>query len=651
MRTQATLLTGLLVGLLLLGAGPNGARADGLLLGAGAAVPVSPSSTSVRTLVQAQVATTVAELRFEGHDPELSHQILFPVSAEASVVGFAVLRDGRWQEAEISGDDAMDGDDVHGGGGHAQRSELMRYLGDNPFVANLPPSAEPYGVRLTWVEILPYDQGEVHYRYPLAPPVSLASEPSRAVTIEVEVLTERRLQGIMAPSHNPYTSVRDRAEHSATLRMEVDLAPKEDFHLLYSVAQEQELFVRLLTDHEDCEEPGFFLLVVEPRQDVSEQQAIPKYFSFVVDVSGSMSGYKIEQARAAAAYAIQQLNPDDRFNVVTFNDTVMPLFEAPRPSSLVNRDRAAGFVSELWASGGTNLEAALTTAMEGELDQGFARIVVLLTDGRPTAGVTHPDAIQRSVRSANTSDSRLFCFGVGSDVDTVLLRGLASGHRGEARFLAADDDIAATLGEFFAKVDRPVLTDVTLDLGALAVQHLHPDAVTDLFAGSQLFVLGRYTTGGATRARLSGSLRGAPQQHEFDLEFPVCARDEHPFLPRLWAKARIDALLGAMAEAGSEDSESVDEIEALATRYGIQTPYTSFGLGDGGAGEQSEPEDAWGGGGGGNGYYNPDDYDPGRHGFASGALDRRGWAGSAISTALLVGLGLLLLGTRRRRHP
>lgn len=631
-------------GALLVALAPHGARAGGLLIGDDDGV-VGPERLAAEVEIRGQVATTQVELAFRSAGGRL--RFAFPVPEAANVVGFAVHDGGAWREGTLSREDAPTVDDLGGGDGGGPSPAVRAYLGANAFVAPLPPTARgELRVRLTYIEILPYAFGEVTLRHPL-PSAAVLVDPALAeLDVHVRLETYRRLKGYQAPGFVELERVESRDDRRLDVRYAArDFTPSGDFTLRWAVEQ-GELFTHLLTDHEDCEEDGFFLLVVEPRHDVRDAEIVPKYFTFVVDTSGSMSGYKMNQAIEAAEFAVTHLNPEDRFNVVTFSSSVSALFREPVTADEANRRRAAEAIRELWASGGTNIHDALMTAFASDYDRDFARIVVLLTDGQPTAGVTDPDAIVDAVTAANGSDARLFTFGVGQDVNERLLRALAAANRGEAQLLAADADIAGLLTDFFRRVDRPVLTDVSLDFGGADVHEVYPDEVTDLFAGTQLLVLGRYRGAGRASGRLEGSLRGEAQSYEVPLDFPACALDANPFLPRLWAKAKIDALIARMALAGEEDPETVAEIEALATRYGIQTRYTSYGI-EPGVGDPAGPP------GGATPYGGGYDRDPG--GYASGGLeDEARTFGCSVPAGGAPALGplalLLVLGRLRRRR-
>lgn len=634
------------------------ARADGLLFTSGILTP--PERTSVQVQIIEEVATTTTELTFPCCKGE-GKRFLFPVPESASVIGFAVEHGGEWQPAVIAGNEATTPDDVaNGPGGGAMNADLRKWLGSNAFVIDLPQEAAdaPLHVRLQYMEVLPYEFGSVGYRYPFLDYGQFAGATRESFSFLVDVTSVRPIAGYSAPQFGQYAAVEEQTDNHAKLSYSASAASAaSDFAFSYGVVQNEQLYVNLLTSHERCGEDGFFLLLVEPRHDVDESQAIPKYFQFVMDHSGSMAGYKLDQAKAGALFFVDNLNAQDRFNVIGFDDVVDPLFSAPQAVTAGTQDQARWFINGSYADGSTDLDAALVTALSSSFDESYARILVLLTDGQPTAGQTDPSSIIKDVKNANTNHTRIFAFGIGDDVNKPLLTSLATGNGGEAHFIAETDEIGKELAGFYQKIDRPVLTDATVGFGGMDTYQTYPEGKQNLYAGAQMMVIGRYRGAGDVQGSLTGSLVGAPQTYTWPMSFPECAQGQNAFLPRLWAKMRIDALLAQMEEQGYEDPAIVEEIKALSSKYGIQTPYSGYEMQDnggyGGSGYGGSTG-AHGGYGGSSGYGSG--YDS-SHGYSSGGLEVGGCQvhrGPAPSLPFgIAGLAFLigarLLGGSRRR--
>ncbi len=524
-----------------------------------------PEHVEVEVSISSQVATTVVAYDFavDGGD----FRFLFPTPENASVVGFAVHDGSDWVEAGLTRDGASPTTSVPNS---PVQQPLDEHLGGNALKVEVSAAGGGLRVQVTYIEILPYDFGEVRYSHPLKRFAGARSPGS--YRLELDLRTGRAIRGALSDGFGSEESVVSSSALRRTLRYHGALGDR-DFRFDYSVEQEG-LYTHLLTHHDDCDASGYFLLIVEPPHEVSEADVLPKYFTFVVDTSGSMAGEKLEQVQEAATFFVGNLNPDDRFNVVRFANTAQTVFDAPQDVNASSQRQARRFINELWANGGTNIDGGLREALGARAAEGFARILILLTDGVPTAGEQRPEHIVGNARRANTADARLFTFGVGSDVDATLLRALAAENRGTSQILDAEG-LGKQLSDFFLRINRPVLTDARLDVGEADLHDYTPDVNTDLFAGSQLFVVGRYTEGVRTTGTLEGSIRGGRETYEFELDFARCARGDNAFLPRLWAKARIEALLDRIAREGGSPA-LVAEVEKLSLQYGVQTPYTRY---------------------------------------------------------------------------
>jgi Ca-activated chloride channel homolog len=319
-------------------------------------------------------------------------------------------------------------------------------------------------------------------------------------------------------------------------------------------------------------EDGFFMLWLAPP--IQEEDAVAKDVILVLDVSGSMAGQKIVQAKAALRFVLNRLNPEDRFNVIAFSSSVDRYAASMRPVS--EAGAAISYVDRLRAEGGTNINDALITALRGADPERFTT-VLFLTDGEPTAGERTPSRIMDNVRDAMPGNARLFVFGVGHDVNTVLLDGLATQNRGDVAYVRPEEDVEDAVSTLYSRISAPQLTGVQLDMGDALTYDLYPQPLPDLFSGQTLFVLGRYRSSGAVNVRLSGSTRAGPQTHTFDaMQMPEADRGAS-YLPRLWASRKVGYLLREIRLRGANaSSELIDEVVALSTRYGIVTPYTSY---------------------------------------------------------------------------
>ncbi len=338
----------------------------------------------------------------------------------------------------------------------------------------------------------------------------------------------------------------------------------------------QGLTLALVAAREEGAAEGHFLVRLVPRLD--DVPAVPRDVVFVIDRSGSMSGRKIEQARAALLHGLATLAPDDRFQVLSFSSGVNAL----AADGLVAADadalaRARQFANGLTASGGTNIDAALRAAVELRTDDP-ARLfqVVFLTDGDPTVGETLTDRITAGYAAASQGRARLFAFGVGSDVKEFLLSRLAAESRGSAQYVRDGAELEVKVSALFDKVRSPVVTDLELEVvgDAVDVRGLEPERLPDAYRGTAVVAAGSYTGSGDVLLRL----RGRVGRHPVELRVPATLPAAAPgrgHVAQLWARLRIDRLLDDLRIHGMND-EIRREIVALGTAWQVVSPYTSF---------------------------------------------------------------------------
>ena len=425
-------------------------------------------------------------------------------------------------------------------------------------------------VEASWAQILPYDGGLVTLRVPL----QRTADAIGVMRIRVECEDQKRIAEVKLASRQ-----QAKIEQTATgfvLTFEAKNAQPDEELLLTYRTESSRLGLSFVPFKPEGEESGYFLLLASPQELTGAQDIVHKDVLFVFDTSGSMGdARKIDQARDALKRCLSNLNPEDRFAVIAFNDSLDPFSNQFRPASAQNVREAMRFADALRAGGGTDIDTALQYALGITAEGDRPRVIVFMTDGIPSTGVRDPVQIARRFRDLNQGHARLFAFGVGSDVNRTFLEKLGSENRGGSGFVPEGGNIDTVVGGFYAKIAKPVLSDLSLDFGdSITVAMQYPDVLPDLYKGSQLVLVGRYRGAGRAQAALVGTLNGRKIRIPFMAQFP--AKDEEsPFVARLWAQKRIDYLL-AQNRLQGERSEAKDEIVALSMRYQIVTPYTSL---------------------------------------------------------------------------
>lgn len=526
-------------------------------------------SHHVNVTIDRQVATTRVDQVFRNDSPwSLEGTYIFPLPEDAAINEFSMWIDGQKVEGQLYTKE------------EARRiyneivrrrldPALLEYIGRDLFQASIFPidPGDTRRVVIEYSEILPVDNGLVKYVYPLSTE-KFSAKPLEDVSVSVEIESNEALKAVYSPSHP--ISVDRESDFTALAGWEDrDVLPETDFVLYYTVSQE-DLGLNLLS-YKNEDEDGFFSMLIAPSIEVDE--IIEKDVILVLDTSGSMEGEKMRQAQDALTFVLDHLNPGDRFNIVAFSTGARSFSTSLEPLSALPEARR--FVQDLRAEGSTDINRALLEAI-ASLDSHSERpaIIIFLTDGLPTSGVTEPDLILNNIDQTTASNVRIFPFGVGDDVDTFLLDSLARQQRGASAYVRPGERVDEAVSGFYAKVSTPVLADVNLRVDGVRIEDTYPFPLPDIFAGTQLIVVGRYRTGGPATVTLEGTVNGRLERFEYeDLTFARSGGQD--FIPRLWATRKIGHLLNQIRLHG-ESKEAIDQIVKLSIRYGIITPYTSF---------------------------------------------------------------------------
>jgi Ca-activated chloride channel family protein len=453
---------------------------------------------------------------------------------------------------------------------------LLEYIGSNLLRLRVFPVPAHGDQKLSvcYTSIAASDDDLVEYAYPLRADAR-AVQTMEQFTLEATLKAQSPLQSIYSPSHN--ITVTRPNDHQAVVRFtSKQVVLDKDFQLYYSTgARDVGVTALLHRPHHDAD--GHFMLLISPRAELSQQQRIPRDVVLVLDTSGSMQGRRIQQARNALKYCLRNLDSHDRFALISFATTVNKHTEGLVPANKHHLGRAREAVDRLDAVGGTNISEALATALGMRTaDSGRAFTVVFFTDGQPTIGETNPDQIVKDVVARNTANTRIFTFGVGDDVNAVLLDQLAEKTRAVSTYVRETEDIEAKVSTLYSKISHPVLTNLKLSVGSkVTVSEVYPPQLPDLFHGGQLVVLGRYKGHGHAAVKLTGKVGDETKEFTYEVNFPSKTKGEKAFVEDLWARRKVGYLLDQIRING-ENKEVVSEVVALAKKYGITTPYTSY---------------------------------------------------------------------------
>ena len=555
-------------------------------------------SINVDVKIEGQVATTHVEQVFRNDTPyTLEGTYFFPIPESASIVEFAIWENGKKLVGEVrSREEARR---IYDEIVRRQRDPgLLEYAGKDLFQASIfpiPPNSDKK-LEFTYSQVLRAESGTIAYRYPLGNGnrawvnrpnntmirnVSDKGKPEKLGTFsgKIEIAGSQALRNIYSPTHN--IDLKRNGETKATMTFESS-GKDQDFQLFYGVSKDD--FGMSLVTYREAGKDGYFLLLVSPKDKILESEIVAKDIVFVLDTSGSMADEgKMEKARAALLFGIKNLRDVDRFNVIGFSGEEHLMEKGLIRADSTGRKKGQEFVNKLAPRGGTNIDDALKASFKQFDNSDRPKLLVFMTDGLPTVGETNVQKIVENAQKVKVSGLRLFSFGVGYDVNTVLLDKIAEDNAGTSDYVEPKEDLEVKVSNFFTKVNSPVLTNLELNFGSVKTDLIYPRKNPDIFRGTQLTLIGRYRNENDLRnitLLLSGKTGKETRTFNYaNLTFPLRA-EENSFLPRLWATRRVGWLMDQIRTNG-DNKELRDEIIDLGTRFGIVTPYTSYLATDG----------------------------------------------------------------------
>ncbi len=522
--------------------------------------------SAVHVAVTGRIARVTVEEWFRNPGPLLDEaSYLYPLPGEAVFSEFSL-----WQgDRELKGE-PMDAAQARGVYEEIVRRKrdpaLIELAGHGLLRARVFPIApgETRKITLRYTQLLDRTGDAWRFRYVAGSGPGAAA--SRSLRIEVD--SAARFGDPFSPTHRLTSSrVGDRLELALA-----DTGARGDLELFLPLARG--LVGMSLITSQPAGEDGFFMLLLAPNA-AAATQSVRRDLVAVLDVSGSMSGEKLDQARAALVQLLSTLRSSDRFRVISFGSGVRRYATGWTPAAGDNVRAAQEWVRHLDTDGGTNIAGALAEAFAEPPGESALGVVVFLTDGLPTVGETDPEHIAEQAERGRGS-FRVFAFGIGYDVNTYLLDRLTERARGVTEYIQPGGDIEQAVGALAAKVSAPVLTDLTLGADGVELYDLQPERLPDLFGGDELVVLGRYRgAGSGERSVTVGGRRSGREER-----FSTAARfgGEQPgadYIQQLWAARKAGALSREIRLHGP-NPEMVSELKRLALRYGILTEYTSY---------------------------------------------------------------------------
>jgi len=556
-------------------------------------LPQPVASYKIKSLdIRANVTDQVAKVQLTQSfvntgSVQMEVSFLFPLPYDGAIDRMTFLVDGKEYEAKLL--DAKQARSTYEAiVRRNQDPALLEWMGTGMFktsVFPVPPGAERK-VTLSYTQLCRKDQGLTDFVFPLST-AKYTSKPVETVNVNLSINSASPIKNVYSPSHQVEIKRPDnnRATVSYTGKDEV---PAGDFRLVFDTGS-KEVGTSVITYRPEGSEDGYLLLLASPEIKAAGETPQPKTVVIVVDRSGSMSGEKIEQAKGAVRFVLNNLRDGDLFNIVTYDSVVESFKSELQRYNDQTRKQALAFVEDIYAGGSTNISGALKSALTQLTDKDRPSYVIFLTDGLPTTGETNEAKIVVGAKEQNQVRARVMAFGVGYDVNSRLLDKLVSQNHGQSEYVRPKENIETRVASLYRKIRSPMMTDVeiTFDVeGATPeqgtiVNRVYPAGTIDLFTGQQLVLVARYKRAGDAKVTLRGKVLGQEQTLDFPAKLAESSADDtYAFVEKLWATRRVGELIDEMDLVGRNE-ELVKELVTLSMRHGILTPYTSFFADDG----------------------------------------------------------------------
>jgi len=508
-----------------------------------------PISYKIKELsMQAKIVDQVAQVQVSQTfvntcSQVIQAQFVFPIPYDGAIDRLTYMVDGKEYDAKLlEKDKARQIFEAY-----VRRNQdpaLLEWIGQGMFqtsVFPIPAGAERK-VIIKYSQLLRKDQQLTDFLYPLAT-AKYTSSALEKLTLQCSIESSTEIKTVYSPTH-AVNIQRPDANHANVTLEQTNVVPSTDFRLFYDHTPGK-LSANLLSYRPDGADEGFFLLLASPEIKADMAERPKKTVIFVLDRSGSMSGKKIEQAKEAVKFVLNNLKEGDMFNIVAYDSVVdswkpeLQKFDEP------TRKSAAGFVDGIYAGGSTNIDGALSTALSQIKDTSRPNFVIFLTDGLPTHGETNEGKIALNAKTKNETKTRIVSFGVGYDVNSRLLDRISRDNFGQSEYVRPSENIEASVSKVYNRMSSPVLTDVKVAIdveGAsaeiAAINRMYPKQVWDIFAGEQLVIAGRYKKSGAAKIVISGKVNGQEKKYDFPATLSEKSGDQsYAFVEKLWGAA------------------------------------------------------------------------------------------------------------------
>ena len=549
-------------------------------------LPLKQTSTEVTisgVIAKVRITQTYAN---QGNQP-INARYIFPGSTRSAVTAMTMTIGDRVIRAKIKEKEVAK--KIFKAAKQAGKSaSLLQQHRPNVFstdVANIMPG-DTIDIEMTYTELVEADKGVYQFVYPavvgpryggrdagsdpgqrwIANPYLAAGKQNPAgFKLALHIDTPLPLQQLTSPSHRITTRWQGRRSASVRIDPSEHNAGNRDFILRYRLRQGE--IVSGLMRYED-NGANYYLLMAEPPKRVRPDQVPPREYIFVIDVSGSMSGFPLDVSKSLMRGLISKLNPGDKFNMLFFAGGSYLFAPASLPASQENLSRALTVLAQQRGGGGTELLRAIQRAQALPRSENTARSIVILTDGYISAERPVFNTI-----SSNLNNTNVFAFGIGSSVNRYLIEGIARAGNGETFVATNRGEVGRIAQDFIDYIRAPVLTGISIEAADVQLYDTEPRVFADMLGQRPLLVIGKYRNAGKNPTITLHGMTGNGEYRQSFAFSPDNVSARNRPLRWLWARRRI-AELSDFYQGDPKDNR--DKIVSLGLQYSLLTRYTSF---------------------------------------------------------------------------
>lgn len=545
-------------------------------------------STNVTTTIEGIIADTYVVQTYanQGTKP-INASYVFPASTKVTIHGMQMRIGNQTVTATIKEKEEAK-EEFEAAKSEGKSASMLSEQRPNVFtmdVANIMPGDEVH-IELHYTELITPSEGTYQFVYPTVagpryvgpvlddtgnreewagtPYLPEGTSTSDSYNINVTVSAGVPIAALTSSSHDINIDWNNNTTAHVSLANPSDYAGNRDFILDYKLTGEQ-INTGLITNQGENE--NFFMLMIQPPERFEIKEIPPREYIFVLDVSGSMSGFPLDTAKELINNLVSGLRETDTFNLILFSGTSLQMSDRSVPATEENINKALRLIRNQKGAGGTELNAALQDALRIPEDTNASRSIVIISDGYISGESEVFDLVNNNLNKAD-----FFSFGIGSAVNRYLIEGIAAIGQGEPFIVTDEDEAAKTAEKFRTYIQSPVLTDIKVDFEGFDTYDVEPAVLSTLYAQKPLVLLGKWKGEAKGTIKISGMTGEGEYSQSINIEDSIVGQNDA--VGHLWARKRVERLTDY--GKSTDDPGVRAEVTQIGLTHHMITPYTSF---------------------------------------------------------------------------